>query len=295
MEFRQVRYFVAVAEALSFRRAGKKLYVSQPSLSVQIKQLEDELGVSLLRRSKRGVEITRAGEIFLPAAREILLKVKQASAAAQHAESGEAGTIRLGFVPTANFHILPRLLDKLRSNLPLVNVEFREGVEALHIPGIQSGAFDISIGHLGERCEQIESMLLIREPMLVALPKGHKAARKKAVALRDLEDELLMIPSKDLFPSLHQLIVIAFGQSHVPLKRYQMVEHFQTAVALTNARAGCAFLPSSARNLVPEGVVLRPPNFSIRPLKTFALWSRGNVDPLIHRVLSLLKEISRGL
>jgi DNA-binding transcriptional LysR family regulator len=137
MEFRQVRYFVAVAEALSFRQAGKKLYVSQPSLSVQIKQLEDELGVSLLRRSKRGVEITRAGEVFLPAAREILLKVKQASAAAQHAESGEAGTIRLGFVPTANFQILPRLLDKLKSNLPLVNVEFREGVEALHIPGIQ--------------------------------------------------------------------------------------------------------------------------------------------------------------
>jgi DNA-binding transcriptional LysR family regulator len=104
-----------------------------------------------------------------------------------------------------------------------------------------------------------------------------------------------MIPSKGLFPSLHRLIVMAFAQNHVPLKRYQMVEHFQTAVALTNARAGCAFFPFSAQNLVPEGVVLRPPNFSIGPLETFALWSRGNVDPLIHRVLSLLKEISRGL
>lgn len=295
MELRQLRYFVGVAETLSFRRASKQLYVSQPSLSVQIKQLEDELGVSLFRRSKRGVAITRTGEVFLSAARQILLKLKQASAAAQHAENGEAGTIRLGFIPTAGFHILPRLLDKIRSTLPHVNVELREGAEALHIPGIQSGALDISIGHLGESYEQIESMLLIRERILVALPKGHKAARKKAVALRDLEGELFLIPSKDLFPSLHQLIVAAFAQNHVPLNRYQAVEHVQTVVALTMARAGFAFLPASAKTFVPEGVVLRSPSFSIRPLETYALWSSGNVDPLVQRVLRLLREISGDL
>src|ERR1700758_3764982 len=87
MELRQVRYFVAVAETLNFRKASDQLHVSQPSLSVQIKQLEDELGVSLFRRSKRQVEITRAGEVFLSAAREILLRLQQASAAALHAES----------------------------------------------------------------------------------------------------------------------------------------------------------------------------------------------------------------
>jgi DNA-binding transcriptional LysR family regulator len=290
-----VRYFVAVAENLNFRRASNHLHVSQPSLSVQIKQLEEELGVPLFRRTKRRVEITRAGEIFLSAAREILLKLKQASAAALHAESGEAGTIRLGFIPTASFHILPLLLEKIRSTLPLVNVELKEGPESLQIRGIQSGAFDISIGHLGDSYNQIESMLLVREPIVVALPKGHKAARKRSVALRDLEGELFHIPSKDLFPSLHHLIVTAFVQNHVPLNRYQMIEHFQTAVALTMARAGFAFLPYWAKNLVPEGVVLRPPNFSIRPLETFALWSHGNVDPLVQRVLSLLKEIKRDL
>lgn len=295
MELRQVRYFVAVADTLNFRQASKNLYVSQPSLSVQIKQLEDELGVLLLRRSKRGVEITRAGQVFLPAAREILLKAKQASAAALHAESGEAGIIRLGFIPTAGFHILPRLLDKLRSTLPLVNVELKEGTEASLILGIQSGAFDISLGHLGESYDQIESTLLIREPIVVLLPKSHKAARKKTVALRDFEGELFMIPSKDMFPSLHQLVASAFVQNHVPLNRYQMVEHFQTAVALTMARAGFAFLPASARNFIPEGVLLRPPSFSIRPLETFALWSRGNVDPLVQRVLSVLTEIKKNL
>src|SRR5258708_8366744 len=107
MELRHLRYFVAVADTLGFRQASKQLHVSQPSLSVQIKQLEDELGVTLFRRSKRQVEITRAGEVFLSAAREILLKVKQSSAAALHAESGQPGTIPLSFFPTPTFHILP--------------------------------------------------------------------------------------------------------------------------------------------------------------------------------------------
>lgn len=295
MELRHVRYFVAVAETLSFRQAGKRLHVSQPSLSVQIKQLEDELGVALFRRSKRRVEITRGGEVFLSAAREILLRLQQASAAALHAESGEVGTIRLGFIPTASFQILPRLLEKIRSTLPLVNVELREGSENPQITGLRSGTFDVCIGHLSRTYDRIENMLLIRERLVVALPKGHRAARKKYVGLRDLEAELLIMPSKDLLPSLHQMIAAAFLKNHMPLDRYQMAEHFQTGVNLTKARAGYMFLPSSAKDFLPDGVVLRTPAFSIGPLDTFALWSRGNADPLVHRVLTLLKEIKRDL
>ncbi len=90
--------------------------------------------------------------------------------------------------------------------------------------------------------DQIENMLLIRERLVVALPKGHRAARKKSVSLRDLEGELFIIPSKDLLPSLHQMIATAFLKNHMPLDRYQMAEHFQTAVNLTKARVGiCSF------------------------------------------------------
>jgi DNA-binding transcriptional LysR family regulator len=293
MELRHVRYFVAVAETLGFRQASKQLHVSQPSLSVQIKQLEEELGVALFRRSKRRVEISRAGEVFLSAAREILLRLQQASAAARHAESGEVGTIRLGFIPTATFQILPMLLEKIKSTLPLVDVELREVSENPQITGLRSGTFDVCIGHLSRSYDQIENMLLIRERLVVALPKGHRAARKKYVRLRDLEGQLLIMPSKDLLPGLHQMIATAFLRNHMPLGRYQMAEHFQTGVNLTKARVGYMFLPSSAKDFVPDGVVLRTPRFSVGPLDTFALWSRGNVDPLVHRVLSLLREIKR--
>lgn len=223
------------------------------------------------------------------------MRLQQASAAALHTESGGVGTIRLAFIPTASFQILPRLLEKIRSTLPLVNVELREGSENPQITGLRSGAFDVCIGHLSRTYDQIENMLLIRERLVVALPKGHRAARKKYVGLRDLEGERLIMPSKDLLPSLHQMIAAAFLKNRMPLDRYQMAEHFQTGVNLTKARAGYMLLPSSAKHFIPDGVVLRTPAFSIGPLDTFALWSRGNVDPLVHRVLTLLKEIKREL
>jgi len=124
----------------------------------------------------------------------------------------------------------------------------------------------------------------------VALRKGHSAARKRYVGLADLEDELFIISSKDVLPSLHQMIAAAFLNNHMPLDRYQTAEHFQTGVNLTKVRAGFMFLPSSAKDFVPDGVVLRTPGFSIGPLDTFGLWSRGNVDPLVHRVLSLQRN-----
>ena len=295
MELRHLRYFVAIAETLSFRQASKQLHVSQPSLSVQIKQLEDELGVTLFRRSKQRVEVTRAGEVFLSAVREISLRLKQASAAALHAESGEAGTIRLGFIPTASFHILPRLIEKMRNTLPLVSVELREGSEDPQITGLRMGTLDVCIGHLSRTYDQVESLLLIREPLVVALPKGHRAARKRVVGFKDLEGDLLIMPSKEVLPSVHQMIAAAFLKNRMPLGRCQMVEHYQTGINLIRARAGIAFLPYSAKDFVPDGVVLRTPGFSIGPLDTFALWSRGNPDPLVHRVLSLLKEVRKDL
>ena len=115
------------------------------------------------------------------------------------------------------------------------------------------------------------------------------------MSLRDLKGDLLIMPSKDLLPSVHPMIAAAFLKNHMPLDRYQMAEHFQTRVNLTKARVGYRFLPSSAKDFVPDGVVLRTPGFSIGPLDTFALWSSGNVDPLVHRILSLLKEIKRKL
>ena len=293
MELRQIRYFVAVAENLNFRKASRQLHVSQPSLSVQIKQLEDEVGVPLFQRTMRRVEITRAGEVFLITAQEVLSMLERSSSAARRAQQGEAGTIRIGFVPTASFAILPRLLEEIRKQLPLVLVELKEWPEAAQIRELQSGTLDIGIGHLEELSDRLESMLLLRERFVLVLPKNHPAARKRAVNFKDLRDDLLLIPRRDLFPTVHQMIVGTFVAGGVTPNRTQVVEHVQTAMALVSANAGFAFVPESADRLSPRGVTFRPLNAVVPKFETVALWLRGTSDPLVRRVLEILKTNSQ--
>ncbi len=244
MELRHLRYVVAVAECLNFREASRKLHVSQPSLSVQIKQLEDEVGVRLFHRSKRHVEITRGGEAFLITAREVLSMLERSSSAARQAQQGEVGTIRIGFVPNASVAIVPRLLEEIKKQLPLVDVELKEWPEATQIRELQSGALDIGITHREKVPDSLESMLLLRERLLLALPKHHQAARKKAVNFDDVRDDLLLIPRKDLFPTLHQMIIRIFVAGGVALNRTQAIEHLQTAIALVVQMQASRSFPS---------------------------------------------------
>jgi DNA-binding transcriptional LysR family regulator len=291
MELRHLRYFVAVAECLNFREASRKLHISQPSLSVQIKQLEDEVGVRLFHRSKRHVEITRGGEVFLITAREVLSMLERSSSAARQAQQGEVGTVRIGLVPNASFALVPRLLEEIKKQLPLVDVELKESPEATQIRELQSGALDIGITHREKVPGSLESMLLLRERLLLALPKHHQAARKKAVNFDDVRDDLLLIPRKDLFPTLHQMIVRIFVAAGVALNRTQAIEHLQTAIALVVANAGFAFVPESADILWPQEVIFRPLDAVVPKLETVALWLRGSADPLVRRVLEILRQI----
>jgi DNA-binding transcriptional LysR family regulator len=291
MELRHLRYVVAVAESLSFREASRKLHVSQPSLSVQVKQLEDEVGVQLFRRSKRHVEITRGGEVFLITAREVLSMLERGSSTARQAQQGEAGTIRIGFVPTASFAILPRLLGEIKRKMPLVEVELKEWPEATQVRELQSGALDIGITHLEELSDRLESMLLVRERIILALSIHHKAAGKKAVTFDDVRDDLLLIPRKHLFPALHHMIVSTFVAGGVMPNRTLPIEHIQTAIALAAANAGFAFVPESAGKFCHREVIFRPLDAVVPKLETVALWLRGSADPLVRRVLEILRQI----
>jgi DNA-binding transcriptional LysR family regulator len=291
MELRHLRYVVAVAESLSFREASRKLHVSQPSLSVQVKQLEEEVGVRLFHRSKRHVEITRGGEVFLITAREVLSMLERGSSAARQAQLGEAGTIRIGFVPTASFVILPRLLEEIKKQLPLVEVELKEWPEVTQIRELLAGALDIGISHLEELSDRLESMLLLRERLILVLPKHHQAARKKAVNFDDVRDDLLLIPRKDLFPTVHRMIVSTFVAGGATPNRTQAIEHVQTAIALAAGNAGFAFVPESADKLCPQEVIFRPLDAVVPKFETVALWLRGSADPLVRRVLEILRHI----
>ncbi len=174
MELRHLRYFVTVAEELHFGRAAVRLHLSQPPLSMQIKALESEIGTQLLERSRRKVELTPAGAVFLREAREILARVEQATAAAQRAGRGEIGELTVGFVSIADYNVLPLVLSEFRApHAPGCRLNLREATtdalaarsrRAAHRRGLRAGS---------DPGRQVWTRVpLLREPLVAALPEA---------------------------------------------------------------------------------------------------------------------------
>ena len=143
MELRHLRYFVAVADELHFGRAAEKLHISQPPLSMQIRALEDELGVALLNRTRRHVSLTRAGQAFLQDARQILEKTDQAVLTARRAGRGEIGELAVGFISVADYNLLPLVLREFRRRYPMVSLSLKEATTDAQLDDLREGRIDV--------------------------------------------------------------------------------------------------------------------------------------------------------
>jgi len=193
VELRHLRYFVAVAEELHFGRAAARLNMAQPPLSQQVLQLEAELGVQLLRRSRRHVELTDAGHTFLEDARRILADVDRAVDHARRAHLGAIGDLSVGFVSAAANHVLPALLVAYRQAFPKVRLHLREMTHsqqegALIAAELDVGIFRPPVGDAALTCQR-----LWVEPSVVVLPAAHPLACRHALHLGDLVDEAFVL------------------------------------------------------------------------------------------------------
>jgi DNA-binding transcriptional LysR family regulator len=191
MELRHLRYFVTVAELGSISRAAEKLYIAQPPLSAQIRQLEAEVGVSLLTRQARGVRLTAAGETFLEDARAILSRARQAPQRAREREAGQRGLLRIGLVPSTLHSVLPGLLRRLaRAGVPAQGVEVREMITSHQARALRQGEIDLGIARPGDESLPAEVVTQIDDPYCLAVPAAHALARRDdAVPLRDAAGE----------------------------------------------------------------------------------------------------------
>ncbi len=177
MELRQLRYFVAVAEELHFRRAAERLHISQPPLSQQIRALEDELGFALLIRTRRRVQLTPAGEAFLRDARVLLGELDGAVATARRIDAGQTGRLRVGFVGSALLSIVPGTVERFRASRPGVAIELRERSTVDQLRAVAAGLVDVGLvrppidDEGGLRAETV-----LRERTVAALPTGHPLA-----------------------------------------------------------------------------------------------------------------------
>lgn len=256
--------FVAVAEELHFGRAAKRLHMTQPPLSMQIRNLEEDIGVALLLRTKRHVELTEAGRVLLVEARRVIDQVDRAVTLTQRAGRGEIGSLRIGFISTADYSLLPPLLRKFRRLYPDIDLSLRELTTDAQLHALADG--DLDIGFLLTPADDDEIIIdtIFREPLVAALPDSHALAREKgALSVQMLSGEGFILFPRSAAPTHYDKILAFTEAAGFCLRVEQTAVQMQTIVSLVSAGLGVALVPACMRNLRRPGVVyrdLKPPS-----------------------------------
>ncbi len=257
MELKQLRYFIAVAEEGHFGRAAEKLHRSQPPVSTQIRLLERELGVTLLSRTTRRVELTPAGEVFLEKAKRVLEAAEDARIAVGAAAKGLVGHLTVGFVSSAALSLLPLALRKFRETYPNVDLNLRELTSAEQRKALLAGEIDVGLVRLPMNTDDLTVTKVLAEPLIVALPAEHILVAEEVITLAALADAPLISFPKYLVPGAHEHLMDLFARSgHAP-NIVQEAVHLQTIVSLVASGMGVSVLPASARRSPLAGVVYR--------------------------------------
>jgi DNA-binding transcriptional LysR family regulator len=258
MELRHLRYFVAVAEECHFGRAARRLFMSQPPLSRQIRDLEDELGVALLERSNHQVKLTDAGQQFLEGARLTLTQADRAVSSARMAGQGRVGFLSIGYIPTSDLGVLPRVLRPFRDRYPHVELELRSVATSVQIRELRSGRIHLGFLRLPVQEPDIRTERLYREALVAVLPERHPLSRARRLDLRDLShDRFIMFP-RSIAPNYHDMLLSYFQKAGFSPSIAHEADNFQTHLGLVSAGLGVSLLPGSVREIHRRGAAIRP-------------------------------------
>jgi len=294
MELHQLRCFVAVAEELHFGRAAQRLFMTQPPLSRQIQMLEHALGVELLERSSRQVHLTAAGSSFLRDARQILAFSQQAALSAQRVASGEAGRITLGFTAVSAYSMIPALLVQAGVRLPEVELVLREMVSVAQMEALVTGMIDVGFMRQVVSRHALCHELVHREKLLVALPMGHALARRKQIALRDLDQLPFVMYTQSEGRYFYDCIAGMFASHGVTPRYVQHVGQTHTLLGLVRAGLGAAIVPESARELHMGRVQFRPLQEAAAHAELYLCWRVDNDNPALPAFRALVGEFFAG-
>jgi DNA-binding transcriptional LysR family regulator len=294
MELRQLHYFVAVAEELHFGRAARRVNISQPPLSMQIRNLEEELGVRLFTRTSRRVELTEAGRFFLNEVQGILGNIESAVETAREAASGSIGRLAVGFIGPAMDTFLPVSIRNFRRHNPgiiltLSELITSEQIESLYSGRIQVGFVRIYHHELKDLCSEI----VWQEPYVLALPERHPFAAKRAIALSELKGQPMIMYPRSIQPSLYDNILKCCEMAGFKPKISQEARTKHTTTALVAAGLGVAIVPDSSKLLHRDGVVYLPITDSLPTVKIAMIWRASNDSPVLKRFLDNVKKCNR--
>lgn len=290
MELRHLRYFLAVAEELHFGRAAQRLHLAQPALSQQIKQLEKELGVLLLSRTKRSVAMTEPGRAFLTEARRTLDAAEHAIRAARRASRGESGTLRIGYVDLATWLGFPAILRRFRQSFPSVEVTLVELHREPQREALVRGDLDVGFFTLSEQDLGLAGVPIASEPLVVALPSEHPRTAATGLVLSDLVDEDWVLFPRDLRTVYVELILRHCREAGFVPRIVQEASQLHTLAGLVSAGVGITLLPRAMAAAPRQGVVYRPLQDAPR-LPLHVVWPERNQNPAALQFVG----IARGL
>lgn len=290
MELRHLRYFVTLAEELHFGRAAEKLHIAQPPLSQQIQQLEAELGFQLFHRTKRTVQLTAAGQVFLSEVQGILRQLDRAVQIGRQISRGEMGQLAIGFVSSTAYNVLPPILRKFRTRVPGVNLELHEMTTDRQLQWLREGQIDV--GFLRPPVEEdiFNFEIVFEEPLVVALPETHPIANQSSVSLRSLSNELFILFPRPIAPGLYDRIISLCQQVDFSPTVIQEAIQMQTIVSLVAAQMGIAIVPESLQHLQRTGVVYKSMQEPTASVAIAMIWRCNDTSPALQRFLEVVRS-----
>lgn len=294
IEVRHLRYFVAVAEELHFTRAAERLHIAQPALSLQIRRIEQQLGMSLFARNTRQVRLTAEGELVLEKARAVVNAYDSMLDLAQAATRGEAGRLALGIVPPVRHTAGAALVNAIRNRLPDVVLMKREEGTSPLTEDVRTGRLDAALGFCPVLTEELQAEVVRHEGLSVALPAGHPAARRDEVRIEELKDETWLLPSaaksggylvalrnwcRRLGFELHiSEETTDYDEEFEPVSRGRGVELVPLGFWPDRSIDGVVFVPVARDQTLPLTMV----------------WHRQNDNPVLDRLVELARELRDG-
>jgi len=296
MELRHLRYFIAVAEALSFTKAAANLRLAQPSLTRQVRNLEEEIGVLLLNRTNNRVSLTDPGRRFLFDSKKVLAMCAESIAAVQSLDHGENLRLNIGYISNIHYGLLPATLGAFRKLCPHVALNLFDMGSAAQLQALDSHKIDLGFVGLPPSLSESEllSECVAHDPMLVFLPTRHPLAKKTKIKLAELASQHFVGMSPKFYPGKREWLIATCQSAGFAARILQEVDSEIAAIKFVADGLGVALLPEQITGLPHDGVVFRPLSPPLRRESTIA-WRADNPSKPLQDYIRIVRDLSHGV
>lgn len=294
IDLRQMRYFLAVSEELNFSRAALRLHISQPPLSRQIRQLEEQLGVPLFLRSKAGVTLTAAGLAFLPEVKRTLLQAEKAIAIARAMRVNDAGQFAVGYSTVFERSVIPDVIENLQQRFADWHITSKGNYSINLVREVKNGTMDAAFIGLHTDTQDLAVEKVLDDPLVVALPADHKLAKKRSVSFDELRDEPMFWFERKLNPGFYDHCQAFFNRIGFKPNVIPEPPDHHIMLGLISEGKGIALVPASLQCIKRQGVIFRKLKEENHQLSMgiAVTWDKQNQSPILQAFLELVRHAS---